>query len=114
MEVRPITDGMVDRYSSAWRDIEVSFLDSAGDAVTRADELVSRLLHDRGYRLDGSTSFPPRVGAWARSYAAVQPIARLNARGQATMRERREAMARYRRLLAELLRMEAPANAGGP
>jgi hypothetical protein len=114
MEVLPISERTVEGYSSAWRDIETSFLDTAGDAVARADELVLRLLRERGYRTDQDelSSIPSPMDAWARAYAAVQPIARLNARHQATMHERREAMARYRQLLIELLRSEVSADRG--
>lgn len=114
MEVLPITEHTAEKYSSAWRDIETSFLDDPDSAVARADELVSRLLRERGYYAggDGSSSIPSPIVAWARAYAAVQPIARLNARDQATMQERREAMARCRQLLIELLRSEVPEDQG--
>jgi hypothetical protein len=107
MDVRPPTRGMVHRYASAWRDIELSFLDASADAVSNADALVMQLLFDRGYRLGQGGPPPSHVDGAAYAYTVAQRLARLNARGQATMEDRREAMARYRRLLMELLQLKS-------
>lgn len=116
MSVQPLAEGMVERYVAAWRQIEVSFLDRAGDAVTQADELVLRLFHDRGFQIDRGmpASSPAKLASMVNAYAAARPLASLNARGQATMRERREAMARYRWLVTELLQAEPSTNGSGP
>jgi hypothetical protein len=116
MRVQPLAEGMVERYVAAWRQIEVSFLDTAGDAVTQADELVLRLFHDRGFQINKGmpSSFPSKLAGMVNAYAAARPLASLSARGQATMRERREAMARYRWLVTELLQAEPLANGSDP
>lgn len=116
MSVQPLTEGMIERYVAAWRQIEVSFLDTSGDAVTQAEELVLRLFHDRGFQMNRGmpSSFPSQLVGMVNAYAAARPLASLNARGQATMRERREAMARYRWLVTELLQAEPSANGSSP
>ena len=116
MRVLPLAEGMTERYVAAWRQIEVSFLETAGDAVTQADRLVLRLFHDRGFHMDPEmpSSFPSQLAGVVKAYTAAQLLASLNARGQATMRERREAMARYRWLVTELLQAEPSTNGSGP
>jgi len=90
------------RFAEAWRSTQTDFVDHPEAAVTNAVRLVEELIQARGYLTGGSIASPRIV----ESYRAVRAVARLNARGEATIEELREAMMHCRSLFGDLL--EAP------
>src|SRR5437762_9090000 len=49
LELRPLSDGSRARYAADWERIQARFVDSPNDAVREADDLVTRLVAERGY-----------------------------------------------------------------
>src|SRR5438045_2726901 len=48
LELRPLSDGSRARYAADWERIQARFVDSPNDAVREADDLVTRLVAERG------------------------------------------------------------------
>src|SRR3954447_19721115 len=49
LALRELADESGERYSTAWREIQARFLDAPNQAVGEADDLVTRLIAERGY-----------------------------------------------------------------
>ncbi|HEY4028544.1 MAG TPA: hypothetical protein VGO86_19110 [Candidatus Dormibacteraeota bacterium] len=93
-------------YAMEWRAVQSRFVDDPASAVGAADELVTRLMRERGYPTE---SFEQQVadvsvdyaGA-AESYRRARAILQ-RARGQVATDDLRQAMVHYRELFEELL-----------
>lgn len=53
LDLRPLSDAARARYQEQWGVIQANFVDRPVLALSEADNLVTRLLADRGYRTDG-------------------------------------------------------------
>ena len=53
LDIRPLPAAARERYLDEWRQAEARFVHDPRDAVRTAERLVTRVLHDRGYELDG-------------------------------------------------------------
>ncbi len=95
------------RYRAAWEEVQVRFVDSPGEAVGTADELVSRLIAERGYPTgDYDDQLAHLSVEHARTlghYRDAHEISQRNDRGQASTEELRQAIVHYRALVADLL-----------
>jgi hypothetical protein len=95
------------RYAHAWEEVQARFLDSPAEAVADADELVTRLIADRGYPTDSyNTQLEHLSVEHARTlthYRDAHDIQLRNARGEAGTEELRQAVVHYRALFADLL-----------
>jgi len=49
LELKPLSPESQARYAAAWEEVQIQFVDSPAEAVTTADELVTRLIAERGY-----------------------------------------------------------------
>ena len=49
LKLTPLTPESRARYAAAWEELQVRFVDSPGETVGDADELVTRLIAERGY-----------------------------------------------------------------
>ena len=49
LELRPLSAESRATYAAAWEEVQVRFVDSPDDAVRAGDELVTRLIAERGY-----------------------------------------------------------------
>ncbi|MEV6376360.1 hypothetical protein [Micromonospora musae] len=95
------------RYTAAWEELQVRFVDSPADTVGDADELVTRLIAERGYPTgDFSDQIAHLSVEHARTlthYRDAHEIHLRNSRGEADTEELRQAVVHYRALFADLL-----------
>ncbi len=105
LDIRPLPEDARGRYAEAWRKIQERFVDRPTEAVRDADQLVQRVMADRGYPVDDferraadlSVDHPTLV----ENYRSAQRIA--SDGDEATTEELRKAMVHYRSLFNELL-----------
>lgn len=105
--MRELTAEERERYITEWRMAQSRFVDDPKRAVTDADDLVARLMRDRGYPMsdfeqraaDISVDHPRVVD----NYRAAHQIALRERKGEATTEDLRNAIIYYRSLFDELL-----------
>jgi hypothetical protein len=107
LEIRPLEPGARDAYAQRWRSTQERFVDAPNQAVGDADALVQQVMGERGYPVG---DFDQRVrdvsvdhADVAVEYRAAHEISLLNARGEASTEQLREAMVHYRTLFTGLL-----------
>lgn len=107
LELTPLDPESRARYAAAWEELQVRFVDSPGETVGDADELVSRLIIERGYPTgDFSDQIAHLSVDHARTlthYRDAHEIRVRNERGEASTEELRQAVVHYRALFADLL-----------
>ncbi|MER6595212.1 hypothetical protein ABT214_25875 [Micromonospora purpureochromogenes] len=107
LELTPLDPESRARYAAAWDELQVRFVDSPGETVGDADELVSRLIAERGYPTgDFSDQIAHLSVDHARTlthYRDAHEIRVRNERGEASTEELRQAVVHYRALFADLL-----------
>ena len=107
LELTPLAPEARARYAAAWEDLQVRFVDSPAETVGDADELVSRLITERGYPTgDFSDQIAHLSVEHARTlthYRDAHEIRLRNERGEASTEELRQAVVHYRALFADLL-----------
>lgn len=95
------------RYSDAWTDVQQRFVDRPEGAVGQADELITRLMRDRGYPTEGYEQqlreLSVEHGRTLEHYRAAHEVNVRSGKGQATTEELRGAMVHYRALFDELV-----------
>lgn len=111
LEIHELTREQASGYASDWEAVQSRFVDDPAMSVSRADELVGRVMQDRGYPVG---NFEQRLAdisvdhpAVANNYRAAHAIAAKNAGGGATTEDLRQAMVHYRALFQDLLQVEA-------
>ena len=107
LELRPLDPASRERYSTSWEEIQIRFVDAPEQAVGEADELVTRLIAERGYPTgDYDDQLAHLSVEHARTldhYRQAHDIHERNARGEATTEQLRQALVHYRALFADLL-----------
>src|SRR5688572_9513437 len=107
LELRPLDPASRERYSTSWEEIQIRFVDAPEQAVGEADELVTRLIAERGYPTgDYDNQLAHLSVEHARTldhYRQAHDIHERNARGEATTEQLRQALVHYRALFADLL-----------
>jgi len=107
LELRELSEESRGRYSAAWQEIQARFVDAPNQAVGEADELVTRLIAERGYPTDDYDERLAQLSVeHARTlehYRDAHDINRLNERGEASTEQLRQALVHYRALFADLL-----------
>ena len=96
-----------ERYREAWQVTQCRFVDDPGGATRAADELVARVMRDRGYPVDEfeqraadiSVDHPQVV----EDYRAAHAVSLANERDLASTDDLRQAFVHYRALFTELL-----------
>jgi FtsZ-interacting cell division protein ZipA len=107
LELRPLSDDARERYTEEWQVTQARFVDDPTGAVSEADDLVQRVMRDRGYPVDDfeqraadiSVEHPELV----ERYRTANGIARASERGQASTEDLRHSVRHYRALFVELL-----------
>jgi hypothetical protein len=107
LNLRPLAPRVRDRYLDQWEATQSRFVDDPSGAVSEADELVQRVMRDRGYPVedfeqraaDISVEHPDLVD----KYRTAHGIARSNARGEASTEDLRHSVRHYRALFVVLL-----------
>ncbi|MEU8023415.1 MULTISPECIES: hypothetical protein [Micromonospora] len=107
LTLTPLTPESRARYAAAWEELQVRFVDSPAETVSDADELVGRLVAERGYPTgDFSDQIAHLSVEHARTlshYRDAHEIRLRNERGEAGTEELRQAVVHYRALFADLL-----------
>jgi FtsZ-interacting cell division protein ZipA len=107
LELRPLSADARERYLQQWQATQGRFVDDPTGAVSEADELVQRVMRDRGYPVDDfeqraadiSVEHPELV----EKYRTADGIARASERGEASTEDLRHSVRHYRALFVELL-----------
>ncbi|MGW0431079.1 hypothetical protein ACWDV4_00810 [Micromonospora sp. NPDC003197] len=107
LTITPLSEESRQHYTAAWEEIQARFIDAPTEAVGAADELVTRLIAERGYPTgDYSDQLAHLSVEHARtltSYREAHDIHLRNQRGEASTEELRQAVVHYRELFADLL-----------
>ena len=110
LELRPLDPASRERYSASWEEIQARFVDAPNEAVGEADELVTRLVAERGYPTgDYDDQLAHLSVEHARTldhYRQAHDINERNSRGEGTTEQLRQALVHYRALFADLLGTE--------
>jgi hypothetical protein len=107
LEIRPLPAADRDRYATEWREVQALFVDEPAAAIDDADELIGRVMQDRGYPVsdfdqrvaDVSVDHPNVVEHYRAAHAIAE---RRDAVGTDT-EDLRQAMVHYRALFEDLL-----------
>jgi len=110
LHIRSLPAADRSRFADTWRSTQARFVDDPPGAIGDADRVIAEVMQARGYPVgdfearaaDLSVEHPQVVS----NYRAAHRLAELNARGQASTEDLRQAMVHYRSLFEELL--EAP------
>ncbi|MEU5548929.1 MULTISPECIES: hypothetical protein [unclassified Micromonospora] len=118
LELVPLDPESRARYAAAWEELQVRFIDSPAETVGQADELVTRLVAERGYPTgDFSDQLAHLSVEHARTlghYRDAHEIHLRNSRGEAGTEDLRQAVVHYRALFADLLGEEPVASTTTP
>jgi hypothetical protein len=103
LEIVSLSDRVRDRYAEEWRRVQARFVDEPEAAVREADELVQRVMSDRGYPV--ADDFERRAADVSVDYPDVVENFRDGHRlaGESDTESLRQAMVHFRSLFAELL-----------
>ena len=107
LDLRPLPRELRDEYSEDWKRLQLAFVDAPKTAVTQADSLVTRVLRDRGYPVDGfdhqsdlvSVDHPDIVA----NYREGHRVLSMSAQDRASTEDMRKALICYRAVVDELL-----------
>jgi hypothetical protein len=110
LRIAPLDPAARDRYVAAWHMTQARFVDEPAEATREADRLITSVMRDRGYPVDGfeqrtadvSVDHPQVVD----DYRAAHAIAAANQRSEASTEDLRQALVHYRSLFEELLEVE--------
>jgi len=107
LEIRPLGDTARANYASSWRTIQEQFVDQPENAVVKAQALVTTVMKDRGYPLEGHDQMLADLSVehagTLEQYRLAHTISQSVARGQASTEDLRQAMIKYRALFSDLL-----------
>lgn len=104
-EIRELTTDERMSYLQRWTDVQAAFVDDPAAAARDADELVVRVMRDRGYPLDDVDDVGDLVAADHAELAGHYRDAHATGRRahEATTEELRQAFVHYRALFVQLL-----------
>jgi hypothetical protein len=110
LELRPLSQDVREGYLQQWQVTQGRFVDDPAGAVSDADDLVQRVMRDRGYPVDDfeqraadiSVEHPDLV----EKYRTANGIARASERGEASTEDLRHSVRHYRALFVELLEVD--------
>lgn len=103
LEIVSLSDGVRARYAEEWKQVQAHFVDEPEAAVHDADQLVQRVMSDRGYPV--ADDFERRAADVSVDYPDVVENFREGHRlaGESDTESLRQAMVHFRSLFAELL-----------
>ncbi|MER5873959.1 hypothetical protein [Streptomyces sp. NPDC002044] len=108
LDIKELSAERRDHYAQEWSGVQQQFVDHPQGSVAEADELVTRLMGERGYPTDEGYSGQVRDlsvehGRTLEEYRAAHAVKVRSGAGEATTEELRGAMVHYRALFEELL-----------
>ena len=106
-ELRPLDREERNQYLRQWDGVQANFVDEPAGAISDADDLIQRVIRDRGYPVD---DFEQRAADLSvehadvvENYRSAHAISARSATGEATTEELRRAVVQYRTLFEELV-----------
>ena len=112
LRIVPLSSPVRSDFSTRWMRVQSRFVDDPKGATTDADQLVTEVMHARGYPM---TDFEKQVEIISvdhpvvvQNYRSAHEIALRHGRGQASTEDLRKAMVHYRTLFDELLEEPLP------
>jgi hypothetical protein len=107
LRLKELTPESREWYAEQWRELQARFVQSPEEAVGQADELVTRLVKERGYPVEKfdeqadllSVEHAKTIG----DYRTAHEIAVRHSRGEVDTEELRQAVVHYRELVADLI-----------
>ncbi|MDT5040073.1 MAG: hypothetical protein QOE51_1058 [Actinoplanes sp.] len=94
-------------YANAWEEVQIDFVDHPEQAVATADDLVTRLIDERGYPTAGYDDQLANLSVdHARTlghYRDAHAISQRSQKGEASTEDLRQSLVHYRALFADLL-----------
>jgi hypothetical protein len=107
LELKELSPESKSRYSAAWEEVQITFVDNPNEAVSTADDLVTRLIAERGYPTDDYQDQLATLSVeHARTlghYRDAHEISTRSRNGEASTEDLRQALVHYRALFADLL-----------
>src|SRR3954454_10485627 len=107
LELKPLTPESQARYSAAWEEVQIEFVDTPEQATASADDLVPRLIAERGYPTgdydDQLANLSVEHARTLGHYRDAHAIHLCNQKGEASTEDLRQALVHYRALFADLL-----------
>ena len=107
LELKPLSPESTAKYSAAWEEVQIQFVDNPGEAVATADDLTTKLITERGYPTgdydDQLASLSVEHAATLGHYRDAHEISRRSKEGEASTEDLRQALVHYRALFADLL-----------
>jgi hypothetical protein len=107
LEIRPLPEAARVRSLDEWTAIQERFVDQPSGAVTSANDLLKRVMSERGYPVDDFESRAQLISvdhpAVVENYRAAHRVYESNLVERASTEDLREALLRYRSLFDELL-----------
>jgi FtsZ-interacting cell division protein ZipA len=105
-KINPLSPADRAEFTATWQKIQARFVDDPRGALTEADQLIQRIMTNRGYPV---TDFEQRAAdisvdhpVVVEQYRAGHEISLRHAQGRASTEDMRQAMIHYRALFAEL------------
>jgi hypothetical protein len=107
LELKALSAESKARYSVAWEEVQIQFVDAPETAVSTADELTTRLIAERGYPTedyhDQLATLSVEHARTLEHYRDAHAISERSRSGEASTEDLRQALVHYRALFADLL-----------
>jgi hypothetical protein len=107
LELKPLSPESQAKYSAAWEEVQIQFVDNPGEAVATADDLTTQLITERGYPTgdydDQLANLSVEHASTLGHYRDAHEISRRSKDGEASTEDLRQALVHYRALFADLL-----------
>lgn len=107
LDIRPLSEAARARYTMEWDALQSRFVDVPQAAVVEADELITRVMRERGYPVDDFDARSELVSVdhpdVVQNYRTGHEIHVKNTKGDATTEDLRQAVVAYRALFDELV-----------
>jgi hypothetical protein len=112
LDIQPLTGPARAGYADEWTGIQERFVDAPADAVSGAQLLVTAVLTERGYPVEGDAQIladlSVEYSGTLDRYRAAEEISHRAAADAVSTEDLRQAMVHYRALFGELLGEPAP------
>jgi ribosomal protein L13E len=107
LELKPLSEESRAQYATAWEEVQIQFVDVPEQAVTTADNLVTRLIAERGYPTgdydDQLANLSVEHARTLGHYRDAHDISLRSQSNEASTEDLRQALVHYRALFADLL-----------
>jgi len=112
LDVTPLSDESAARYREEWDALQLRFVDDPADSVEKADQLVVRMMRERGYPVDDFDQRAADISVdhpdVAQHYREAHAVAVAQSQGTADTERLRRAVTSYRNLVEALLKDSRP------